>query len=226
MENNNVNNEIQEIAKILSGEMALRKKEEAIKKAKIKAVKEQKDKRRKDIIDGSIELEKDAVQEKKVVQNIKLYEWKAPDRYEFKFNTKYFFVIVAISLVFILLLAILGHYWLMASIIALLFFIYVAGTTKPELVKHNITARGIDTGNKLYEWFMLRDFYFTKRGDQYLLIVNTKLNLPSALIMLLDKKEVEPIFVLLQDKILYKDIRKQDWLDKLNYGEYISLDEI
>ena len=74
MENNNVNNEIQEIAKILSGEMALRKKEEAIKKAKIKAVKEQKDKRRKDIIDGSIELEKDAVQEKKVVQNIKLYE--------------------------------------------------------------------------------------------------------------------------------------------------------
>ena len=220
-----VNNEIKEFAKIISGEMALRKKEDALKKAKEKAVKDEKDRRRIEIKEGTLKLEDDPVQ-KEVVQNIKLYEWEAPDRYEFKFDNKYFIIIVAISLVFILLLAILGHYWLMASIIALLFFVYVAGTTKPEMVKHYLTARGIDTNNKLYEWFMLKNFYFTKRGDQYLLIVETNLNLPGALILLLDKKEMEPLFVLLQDKLLYKDIRKQGRLSKLNEGTYIPLEEI
>ena len=221
-----INNEIQEFAKLVTGEMALRKKEEAIEKAKEKAVEDEKNKRRKGVKEGKVKLEKDPVQEKEVVQNIKLYEWEAPDRYEFKFNDRYFIVIVAVSLVFILLLAILGHYWLMASIIALLFFIYVAGTTKPNIVKHQVTARGIDTGNKLYEWFMLDSFYFTKRGDQYLLFVETKLNFPAALILLVEKKEVQPLFVLLQDKVLYKDIRKQGRLEKLNNGVYVPLEEI
>jgi hypothetical protein len=34
------------------------------------------------------------------------------------------------------------------------------------------------------------------------------------------------IFVLLQDKLLYKDIRKQGKLEKLNFGEYIPLEKV
>jgi len=221
-----VNKEISDLAKIVSGEMSLRKKEESLKKAKEQAVEDQKNKRRKKIKEGSVKLEEDPIEDKKVVQNIKLYEWVAKDRYQFNFNSKLFLIIVAISLVFILLLAILGHYWLMAALIALLFFVYVSGTTAPLDVTHKITARGIDTGGKLHEWFMLKEFYFTNRNGQNLLIVNTNLNYPGSLILLLDEKERNTLFVLLQEKILYKDIRKQNRLDKINLGEYIPLEEL
>ncbi len=222
-----MSNEFNDIMKIISGEMALEKRSKALEKAKENAVEDQKNKRRKGIEQGKIKLEKDeAVEEKKVVQNIKLFTWEAPDRVQIKYNNKLFLIIVACSLVFILLLAILGHYFLMGCIIALVFLIYVLGTTKPKIVSHTITARGVDTGGKLYEWYLLKDFYFTKKDGQLFMFVETFLNFPGALIFLLNEKDKGALFVLLQEKLLYKDIRKQDWLDKKNFGNYIPLEEI
>lgn len=218
--------ELDDIVKVITGEMALEKKEKALKEAKKQAVENEKNLRRKNIVKGNVKLEDDPIVEKKVVQNIKLFEWNAPDRYEFSLNKKTFLILVALCLVLILFLAILQHYMLMVSIIALLFLIYVLGTTKPVVVKHLITARGVETGNKLYEWFTLKNFYFTKKDDVYFMIVETNLRFPGALIFLLDEKDKNPIFVLLQDKLLYKDIRKQSSLDKLNYGDYIPLEKI
>lgn len=223
-----MNKELDDLVKIISGEMALEKKEKVLEKAKKQAVEQEKNERRRKVVKREVVLEKDplAEEEKKVVQNIKLFEWEAPDRYELAYSTKYFMIIVALSLVLILLLAILGHYFLMGAIIAMLFLIYVLGTTKPQKVTHQITARGIDTGNKLYEWYIMKNFYFTKKGNQLFLIVDTKLNLPGALLFLLSEKDKDAIFVLLQEKLLYKDIRKQGWLEKLNFGEYIPLEKV
>ncbi len=223
-----MNKELNDLAKIISGEMALEKKEKALEKAKRQALEDEKNERRRKVVKGEVALEKDPLveEEKKVVQNIKLFEWEAPDRYELAYNTKYFLIIVALSLVLILLLAILGHYFLMAAIIAMLFLIYILGTTKPQIVTHRITARGVDTGNRLYEWYIMKEFYFTKKNDQLFLIIGTKLSLPGALVFLLKEKDKDAIFVLLQDKLLYKDIRKQGWLEKLNFGEYIPLEKV
>ena len=114
----------------------------------------------------------------------------------------------------------------MAALISLLFFIYVLGTYKPQTVTHKITARGIEVGGKLYEWFMLDNFWFANKEGRYILVIETKLRLPKALVLLLDKSEKDPIFVLLQEKVLYKDIRKQDYFDRKSYGIYIPLEEI
>jgi hypothetical protein len=223
-----MNKELTDLVKIISGEMALEKKEKALEKAKKQAIEDEKNERRRKVVKGEAVLEKDPLveEEKKVVQNIKLFEWEAPDRYEISYNTKYFMIIVALSLVLILLLAILGHYFLMGAIIAMLFLIYVLGTTKPQKVTHQITARGVDTGNKLFEWFIMKNFFFTKKNNQLFLIIETKLNIPGALLFLLSEKDKDAIFVLLQDKLLYKDIRKQGWLEKLNFGEYIPLEKV
>ena len=223
-----MNKEFDDIAKIISGEMALEKRQKALEKAKKQAIEEQKSKRRKGIEDGKIKLKKDEAEneEKKVVQNIKLFSWEAFDRLPIKYNNKSFLILVACSLAFILLLAVLGHYFLMGCIIALVFLIYVLGTTKPQKVTHTVTAKGIDTGNKLYQWYLLKDFYFTEKDGQYMLIVETFLNMPAALIFLVGKNDKGALFVLLQEKILYKDIRKQGWLEKQNYGLYIPLEEV
>lgn len=219
-------NEFDKLLDIVSGEKTLREKEEKIKKAKIEAKKAQKRKRREEIINEEVKLEEDDVPTKKVVQNIKLFEWTAPDRTPLKFEKKSFLMVIVMTLLFSLYLAIMKHYLLMVSIMSIIFLLYVAGTTKPVKIKHKITARGIDTGGKLYEWYMLKSFYFTKKEDQILLLVETKLNFPAVLTFLVNDKDKDVIFVLLQDKLLYKDIRKWKWLDKLSYGEYIPLEKV
>jgi transposase len=73
---------------------------------------------------------------------------------------------------------------------------------------------------------MLDNFYFTKRKKQDFLIVNTKLRFPNTLIMLLDEEDRLPIFLLLQEYVLYKDVKKQSRLEKMNLGEYIPLEEV
>lgn len=218
--------ELSKIAKIISGEKALKKREENLKKMKEEAIKEQKDVRRKEVIDKRVKLEEDSAQPQKVVQNIKLFEWEAPDRYEYSFDDKSFIVVIALSLVLILFLAILGKYYLMAALISLLFFIYVVFSTKPMKVTNRVTARGVEYNDKLYEWFMLDNFYFTKRKNQNFLIIETKLRFPSTLILLLDEEDRLPIFLLLQEYVLYKDIRKQGRIEKMSFGEYIPLEEV
>lgn len=221
-----INTEFKDILDIISGEMALREKQEKIVKLKQEAKSQQKAKKRVLVASKQMVLEESDIPTKKVIQNIKLFEWEAPDRYEFDFESKTFWIILSLSLLFILFLAILQQYALMAVIISLLFFVYVAGTNKPIKVKHKITARGIDTGDRLYEWFMLENFWFSIKNGQYLLIVETQLRYPKALILLLDKADKDAIFVLLQEKVLYKDVRKQGFIDTLTYGQYIPFEEI
>jgi hypothetical protein len=222
----NIDKDLSKIAEVISGEMALKKRQEKLKKMKEDAIKAQKDRKRKAVVEDEVQLEGEGTPPKKVVQNIKLFEWEAPDRFEYSFDNKSFIVIIALSLILILFLAILGKYYLMAALISLLFFIYVVFSTKPEKVKHRITARGIEFGDKLYDWYMLEDFYFTKKKDQNFLLVDTKLRFPPALVMLLDEDDRLAIFLLLQEYVLYKDIKKQKRFEKMSFGEYIPLEKV
>ena len=220
-----VSKEISDLGKILSGEMALREKEEEILKLKKKAIEKQKKKIREGLKSGDVKI-KDLKKNKKVVQKIKLFEWESPIRVPFSFEMKNFLIIVALCLLFILFLAILGHYLLMFAIMALLFLIYVSGTTKPVNVKHVITARGVETLDVLYEWYMLDTFFFTKKKGHHMLILETNLRFPSQIFILVKKKDIATIFVLLQDQLLYKDIKKQNSWEKMNFGEYIPLEKL
>ena len=219
--------ELKDLSDLISGEEELRKREEKIEKMKEEAKKEEKRERRRKVAEKEVVIEKEEViQEKKVVQNVKLFEWEAPERAKISFSNKTYLILVAACLFLILFLAVLGKYGLMAAVIALLFLIYVWGTTEPEMVKYKITARGIDLGDKLYEWFMLDSFYFTRKNKQLFLFVETRLRFPPSLMFLLEDEDKDPIFVILQDKLLYKDIRKQNKMEKMAQGEYIKLEDV
>src|SRR5689334_445250 len=79
--------EIKGLMNILSGEKELRKKEDEISKLKDLAVKQQKEIRRRKVLNKELVIVKDDLtsteegKEKKVVQNIKLYQWEAPVRF-------------------------------------------------------------------------------------------------------------------------------------------------
>ncbi len=226
-------NNITRLAKFLSGEMEMQKKQEELEKAKVAGVKKQRNKLRNRILNRKAVIEVENPQElvndptpKKVVQKLKVFEWEAPIRVKFEYDQRTFMSIVAGFLLFILYLALLGNYGLMFSIIAILFLVYVASTTEPIDVKHVITTRGIESIDKHYDWYMLDQFWFTVKNDQPMLIVSTKLRMPANLIMLHDSEDRKALFVLLQDKLLYKEIDKQSRIDKSSFGEYIPLENI
>lgn len=220
-----VGKEISDLGKILSGEMALKEREEELLKLKKKAIEEQRKKIKEGLKSGDVKM-KDLKKNKKVVQKIKLFEWESPVRVPFNFEMKSFLTIVAVCLLFILFLAVLGHYLLMFAIISFLFLVYVAGTTKPIDVKHTITAKGVETLDVLYEWYIFENFFFTKKKGYYILIIETKLRFPSRLFILCNKKDIDTIFLLLQDQVLYKDVKKQSSWEKMNFGEYIPLEKL
>jgi hypothetical protein len=45
-------------------------------------------------------------------------------------------------------------------------------------------------------------------------------------VFLLEEDDRLPIFLLLQEYVLYKDVRKQGRLEKMSFGEYIPLEEV
>lgn len=233
----NSSTNLQELANFITGETQLKKNKVKIAALKREAVEKQKDAIREAVNTGKVFLEPseeynpdkilaDGGAPEKMVQNIDLYKWEAPIRIQFPFDMKVFLGIVGLCLLFILYLAVLGHYGLMFSIAALLFFLYVAGTTEPIQVSHSITTRGVDTMDKLYEWYMLKSFYFTKKNDTNFLIVETRLRYPSTLIMLIDPKDMTSVFLLLQDKLLYKDVRKYTRFESISFGQFIELEDI
>jgi hypothetical protein len=228
-EKNTEENSLVGLARYLTGEMSLVEEKERLDNLKKKAKERQREDAREGIRSviksGEAVLEAEGV-EKKVIQNIQLFKWTAPVRIKFLFEFKSFLAIVSLILLFILYLAILGHYTLMVVMIALVFFLYVGGAIEPLQTTHKITARGIETFDKLYEWFLLENFWFAVKNGQQMLIVETKLRYPTKLIMLLDEKERAVLFTLLQDKVLYKDVRKQGIVDKATYGEYVPLESI
>lgn len=223
-----------DLAKILSSEADLQRQEERLSESKKRAKEKQKRSLNKKIEKGEVALKEEEIlvedqleaKSESVVQKIKLYEWEAPIRVSFPFDKKAFLIVVAASLAFILYLAILGHYGLMFAIAALLFFIYVAGTTEPVNTNHTITSQGIDTFDKLYQWKTLRNFWFTRKNGELLLVVETKLRVPANLILLLKEDQKRAIFMLLQEKLLYKEIKRTGTLYKLTYGEYLSIESI
>ncbi|HQG57973.1 MAG TPA: hypothetical protein PLX79_03300 [Candidatus Dojkabacteria bacterium] len=176
----------------------------------------------------SMKTSDDVVEEviaSKIVQLKNLYTWESPMRIPIQFEKKSFIIVIALSLIFILYLTILGKYFLMLAVIAILFVIYVASVTPTTNVKHSITTRGIFSIDKLYEWFMLDEYWFSKKGETIFMIVKTKLRFPTSLIILVKEDQIDDIFKTLVYRLPYRINNKYILGEKLSFGEIISSEE-
>lgn len=111
--------------------------------------------------------------------------WKSAERI-FKARSKKYFTKVALyGLVFILAAIAFGEFFLVGVIIAVVFVVYVLATVAPQIIEHKITNMGFISGGKVFLWEELDSFWFDKRGDDRLLVVQTNLHFPTRLIILL-----------------------------------------
>ena len=143
-----------------------------------------------------------------------IISWKSPVRV-FKARSKKYFTKVALyGLIFILLAIALSEFFLVGVIIAMIFVVYVLATAAPETIEHKITNMGIISGGRPFLWEELDSFWFDKRGDDRLFLVQTKLHFPTRLIILLSTVSERTLLELLEKHIHYHSAPVHTLLDK------------
>lgn len=142
-----------------------------------------------------------------------LFSWKAPAR-PFKRRDREFWVrVIAISGIggFILFLA--EGAMPVILLIAIVFLFYILSTVEPEVVEYKITNKGIKIGGQITDWSFLTRFWFTKRWENELLILET-FSLLGRLEIIISPKDKAEIQKVLSKYILYEEAPATN-LDKI-----------
>lgn len=129
--------------------------------------------------------------------------WKSPVRV-FKARSKQYFVKVGLyGLVFMLAAVAFGEFLLVGVILAVIFLVYVLASVAPDTIEHRITGMGMVSGNKSFLWDDLDSFWFDRRGDDRLLVIQTKMHFPSRLIILLTSVSERALLDILEKHLHY-----------------------
>jgi len=156
--------------------------------------------------------------------NVELFSWEADERTSFKFNGSQKITWTALMVLLGLYFLWVGQAILSIAIGALFFILYSVYASKPQRVKHIIETYGIRTFDTLYTWDQLKEFWFVEKDGVLLLYINTRINLPSRLLFLVEDVETaQTIISLLTEVLPYRVLHtKQGKLDIMLEGKYLE----
>lgn len=129
-----------------------------------------------------------------------LVYWQAPARPFKRRNKEFYVTIIAIAAVVGLVLFLVEGFMPVILIISLVFLFYVLSTVEPEDIEYKVTNKGISIAGRKTEWDPLLRFWFSRRFDSPLLIVETT-SLPGRLELVMDEGKKEEIRKALLDHI-------------------------
>lgn len=157
-----------------------------------------------------------------------IFSWEAPERVVTEHSRAWYLVVTFIFLGAILFATLIKEPLLIAALIALMILIFISTTIKPQIVKNEITTKGIRSGNKIWNWSIVEGFWLATRGKHTLLIMNLEeKQVPNRTILLLgaeDPKRLVSILVKYLPYIPRKEIG-EDIINIFTLGEYIPLSE-
>jgi|GEM_PF-745562 len=145
-----------------------------------------------------------------------LLEWESPNRPFKKQDRRFFMTILGLIVLVSVFLIYLQEFLLIAVLLAALFVSYALSTNEPELTKHVVSTRGIESAGHLYTWDQLKLFWFGRKLDQDVLNLDTKLRFPGRLVAVLsaavDKEDLKNALL---NYIPYLDQPQTSWMDTL-----------
>ena len=144
-----------------------------------------------------------------------LFRWQSFSRPFTKRSAKWFVYTILIVAIIILVLLFVREFFIIAPVLALAFVAYILATVPPELIENEITTQGINTANHSYIWDELDDFWITEKNNFTILYIDTLLQWPRRLILLMNDHDKEKIRQVLARYIPYREIPKTTWLDSL-----------
>lgn len=140
--------------------------------------------------------------------------WESPERV-FKSRSKKYYVKVSLyGFIFILTAIAFGHFFLVGVIMAIIFVVFVLASHAPFTIEHKLTNMGIISGGRAFLWSEMDSFWFDKKGDDRLLVVQTKMYYPSRLIILLSTVSERTLLELLEKHLHYHEGPVHTRMDK------------
>lgn len=170
-----------------------------------------------------IEEEKSKIPSRYDVNRV-LHTWESDDRFTYSFNGQqkntYAFLVLLVCLYFIWI----GQLLITVTIGSVFFLLYVLYTVPASRVTHSIEVAGIRTTNQLFLWEDMVNFWFADRENRIILCVDTRLNFPSRLIIIVDSfNEAVAIANVLIEKLPYRVLtQNQGYFEKLTDGKYLE----
>ena len=131
-------------------------------------------------------------EETRHVPEKELLAWSAPARPFKRMNREFWVTIIAMAAIVGLILFFAEGFMPVILIISIIFLVYVMTTVEPEKVGYSVTNRGIKIGEKTFEWEKLIRFWFGRRFDSPLLIIQ-KYGIPDRLEFVINPEEEESI---------------------------------
>src|SRR3989344_7191475 len=122
-----------------------------------------------------------------------LLSWRAAGRPFKRRDREYYTTIGAIVFLVAIILLFLKEWLLIAVMIALAFVAYVLASVPPEETKHELTNKGIRTGDKLYRWQELWRFWIEEKWRQKMLVVETRYKFPRRVLLMLGEAGEEVV---------------------------------
>lgn len=152
-----------------------------------------------------------------------LLTWASPSRIFRKRDKKWFTNIAILVLALIVILLFIREFIVISVVLAVAFVYYVLATVAPEEIEHKITTQGVNSAGHTYLWSELTDFWFTKKHDNEILNIGTKLRYPGRLVMLLNGVSQEKVKEVLAPYVPFREVPKISWLDKMADSLYQRL---
>ncbi len=129
--------------------------------------------------------------------------WQAPERNFKPRNKDFWTTVLSIALLISIILFFAKEYFLIATIFALIFLYYILSTKPPQNTTYKITNQGLVWGEQKYAWNMLNYFFIEEENGQKILNVNTTINFPKRIIMLLGEQGGKEVRKIMEDFLPY-----------------------
>lgn len=151
-----------------------------------------------------------------------LLSWKSPS-HPFKKRDRIFYqTVFTITFLLVVIVLFLHEFMLMGVILALAFLVYIISSVPPVEIEHKIIPLGFDHAGRLFRWMELYAFWFEEKWGNKILVIQTRLPLPSQIRVVLKDgmseqkvKEIIGRYLLHLEKPLKSWVENvSDWLNK------------
>lgn len=144
--------------------------------------------------------------------------WTSPSRLFKKRDREFFVNILAIVFLLSVILVFVREFVLIATVLSIVFLIYVLATVPPEDVNHRITNLGIESTGHFYRWEEFADFWFEEQWGQHMVVLRPFMT--PRMIILLGSEKQEKIREMIARHIPYREEPDRSWVD--NAARWIS----
>ncbi len=162
-------------------------------------------------------LEKTAALKDKPNLNEVLLSWKSPSHPFVKRSPVYYQTLAALTFLFVVIVYFFHDYLLIGVILSIAFVVYIVSSVPPVEVKHEITPLGFRNAGRLFRWIELYAFWFEKKWNKEVLVIQTQLATPTQIRAVLENISKEQLKEVVGKYLLYLESPPKTFTDRFSH---------